>query len=85
MLFLFFILLNKTCLCCSYSDGFENICFFFYHQRPGIATGDRFYNARPGTTAWLCFVDQVKIFWWALFVEPNPKLVSTKLFFSKTV
>lgn len=27
MLFLFFILLNKTCLCSSYIDGFESICF----------------------------------------------------------
>jgi hypothetical protein len=40
-------------------------------QRTGIAAGGIFYNCLPGTAAWLCFIDEVKNFCQALFVEPG--------------
>jgi hypothetical protein len=45
-------------------------------QRSSIAADGEFYNVLPGTAAWICFIDEVKDFGLALFVEPGLPLIA---------
>jgi len=60
--------LNQLCLICE--EGKNNGA-----QHSSNAAGGGFYNVQPGTAAWLYFVDEVKNFCWALFVEPELLLI----------